>query len=167
MASEARTGGPLRTLAASKPGGRSLELGTGTGMATAWLLDGMDAEAVLVSVDTDPRVQDVARSVLRSDSRLTLVIEDGLAFLKKQSAASFDFVFADAVPGKYEGLEEALRVIGPGSFDVMDDMLPQANWPEGHAEKIPVLLNALASREDFRLVSIAWASGLSVAVKRS
>lgn len=107
------------------------------------------------------------RSVLRSDSRLTLVIEDGLAFLKKQSAASFDFVFADAVPGKYEGLEEALRVIGPGSFDVMDDMLPQANWPEGHAEKIPVLLNALASREDFRLVSIAWASGLSVAVKRS
>jgi hypothetical protein len=36
------TGLFLRTLAASKPAGRFLELGTGTGVATAWLLDGMD-----------------------------------------------------------------------------------------------------------------------------
>lgn len=42
MASEDRTGALLRTLAASKPGGRFLELGTGTGVATAWVLDGMD-----------------------------------------------------------------------------------------------------------------------------
>ncbi len=41
MASDPRTGALLRTLAASKPKGRFLELGTGTGMATAWLLGGM------------------------------------------------------------------------------------------------------------------------------
>src|SRR5438067_1197333 len=53
MASEPRTGSLLRTLAASKPGGRFLELGTGTGVGTAWLLDGMDATSCLESVDTD------------------------------------------------------------------------------------------------------------------
>jgi predicted O-methyltransferase YrrM len=42
MPSEPQTGLFLRTLAASKPAGRFLELGTGTGVATAWLLAGMD-----------------------------------------------------------------------------------------------------------------------------
>jgi len=35
MGSEPRTGALLRTLAASKPGGRFLELGTGTGVGRA------------------------------------------------------------------------------------------------------------------------------------
>jgi predicted O-methyltransferase YrrM len=36
----------LRMLAASKPGGRFLELGTGTGIATAWLLKKIDIAAI-------------------------------------------------------------------------------------------------------------------------
>ena len=40
MASEPKTGAFLAALAASKPGGRLLELGTGTGVGTAWLLSG-------------------------------------------------------------------------------------------------------------------------------
>ena len=44
MPSEPRTGAMLRVLAASKPRGRLLELGTGTGLCTAWLLDGMDQD---------------------------------------------------------------------------------------------------------------------------
>ena len=54
MASDPLTGSLLRTLAASKPGGRLLELGTGTGLSTAWILDGMDTAATLTSVDNDP-----------------------------------------------------------------------------------------------------------------
>jgi predicted O-methyltransferase YrrM len=42
LASERTTGALLRTLAASKPGGRILELGTGTGLSACWMLDGMD-----------------------------------------------------------------------------------------------------------------------------
>jgi predicted O-methyltransferase YrrM len=40
MPSEPRTGAFLRELCAGKPGGNLLELGTGTGLATAWMLDG-------------------------------------------------------------------------------------------------------------------------------
>jgi predicted O-methyltransferase YrrM len=166
MASEPRTGALLRALAASKPGGRFLELGTGTGLATAWILSGMDGASQLTSVDTDARVQGVAREFLGSDARLSLVLSDGLEFLKGAGPESFDFVFADAMPGKYEGLDECLRTVRRGGFYVIDDMLPQENWPEGHAAKIPVLLDALARNEEFAMVPMEWSSGIVVAARR-
>jgi predicted O-methyltransferase YrrM len=166
MASEPRTGALLRALGASKPSGRFLELGTGTGIATAWLLAGMDSQSRLTSVDIDPQVQEVARQFLGGDERLTLVLEDGIQFLKHEQPESYDFVFADAMPGKYDGLQDCLRVVKPGGFYVIDDMLPQANWPDGHAAKIPVLVNALANEEGLTIVPITWASGIVVAVKR-
>src|ERR1700744_3838075 len=84
MASEPLTGSLLRTLAASKPGGRLLELGTGTGLCTAWLLDGMDPDSTLVSVDVDPEVQAVARTFLGGDARLQIVTADAADFLRRQ-----------------------------------------------------------------------------------
>jgi len=167
MASEDRTGALLRVLAASKPAGRFLELGTGTGVATAWLLDGMDAASQLTSVDVSAAFQDAARDVLGGDSRLTLVAEDALAFLERQPEASFDMVFADALRGKYEGLDLALRAVKPGGFYVIDDMLPQPNWPEGHEARVEELLKSLPARGDFEIAPMAWASGLVVAVRKS
>lgn len=167
MASEPRTGALLRSLAASKPGGRLLELGTGTGIATAWLLCGMDPDSTLTTVDTDPRVQAVAREYFGSDSRLTFATEDGASFLRRQAPESFDLVFADAMPGKYEALGEALAVVKPGGFYIIDDMLPQPNWPDGHAEKVPILLDRLASDKRFAVAPMSWASGVLVAVRRA
>jgi predicted O-methyltransferase YrrM len=167
MASEPRTGALLRSLAASKPSGRLLELGTGTGIATAWLLSGMDGSSTLTSVDTDPEVQAVARECLGSDPRLTLITEDGASFLQRQPPESFDLVFADAMPGKYEALDSALAVVKPGGFYIIDDMLPQSNWPEGHAEKVPVLLDRLAADNRFAVAPMSWASGVVVAVRQS
>jgi predicted O-methyltransferase YrrM len=166
MASEPRTGALLRVLAASKPSSSLLELGTGTGLATAWLLAGMDAASHLVSVDTDPKVQAVAREALGSDPRLTLVTKDAATFLRHQAPQSFDLVFADAMPGKYEALEEALAVVKPGGFYIIDDMLPQPNWPEGHAEKVPVLLDRLSADDRFFIAPMAWASGVVVAIRK-
>ncbi len=166
MASEARTGALLRALAATKPGGRLLELGTGTGVATAWILAGMDADATLVSVDFDPAHQQVARDSIGNDNRLTLVLEDGLGFLKRQPAGSFDFVFADAIPGKYEGLEECLKVVKPGGVYVVDDMSFLAKWPKAHVERVALLINRLAGDDRFAIAPLDWATGVIVAVRR-
>jgi predicted TPR repeat methyltransferase len=68
MPSDTRTGALLKALAASKPHGRLLELGTGTGLATACPLAGMDSASQLVSVDIDAQVQAVARDLLGSDT---------------------------------------------------------------------------------------------------
>ncbi len=165
-ASEPRTGALLRTLVASKPAAEFLELGTGTGLATAWILDGMDANSRLVSVDTDAAVQGVAREYLGSDDRLKLITQDGAAFLRAQQAQSFDFVFADAMPGKYEVLDDALSIVKRGGFYIVDDMLPQPNWPEGHAAKIPAFIADLMARGTFEICPMHWASGVVVAVKK-
>jgi predicted O-methyltransferase YrrM len=165
MASEPLVGALLKTLAASKPGGRFLELGTGTGIATAWILDGMDSTSTLTSVDNNGEVQQIARETLGSYRRLMLVTSGGLEFLGSQERESFDLVFADAMPGKYEGLAAALAVVKRGGFYVIDDLLPQPNWPEGHAAKVPVLLDELAGNSVFRMLPLAWASGVVIAVR--
>src|SRR5216684_7068393 len=80
MAGEPRTGALLRTLAASKPGGAMLELGTGTGLSTAWILDGMDTAATLITVDSEAKYVDIARRHLEHDRRVTFNVEDAATF---------------------------------------------------------------------------------------
>jgi predicted O-methyltransferase YrrM len=167
MASEPKTGALLGVLAASKPNGRLLELGTGTGVGTAWLLSGMDAASTLVTVDTNFSFQSAAQRILGNDPRLSLVLEDAVDFLVRQPPASFDLVFADALRGKFEGLDESLAVVKPGGFYLIDDLLPQPNWPEGHGDKIVPLIERLDARDDFQIVPISWASGLVIAVRKS
>ena len=53
MASDLYTGSLLKTLAASKPSGRFLELGTGTGLATAWIIAGLDEKSSLISIENN------------------------------------------------------------------------------------------------------------------
>ena len=62
--SEISTCSLLKTLAASKPSGEFLELGTGTGLATAWILDGMDEESTLISLDNDETLLSIAKENL-------------------------------------------------------------------------------------------------------
>jgi predicted O-methyltransferase YrrM len=167
MPSEPDTGAMLRLLAASKPGGRLLELGTGTGLATTWLLAGMGQDASLVSIDSDPAVQAVACEALGADPRVTFLIADGLDHVRAQQPASFDLIFADAWPGKYEGLDETLALLTPGGFYVVDDMVRQPNWPQGHQPRVDALAARLKSHPDLMTVALEWASGLVIAARRS
>ncbi len=169
MPSEMLTGSLLRTLAASKPGGAFLELGTGTGLATAWLLDGMDAAARLLSLDNDPAVQAIAQAHLGSDPRLRFVCQDGDEFLRAASAqpARYDLIFADTWPGKYRLLDETLALLAPGGLYLVDDMLPQANWPADHPPKVAALIAHLETRADLHVTKLAWASGLILVTRRA
>jgi predicted O-methyltransferase YrrM len=165
MASEPKTGALLAALAASKPGGRLLELGTGTGLGTAWLLSGMDADSHLDTVDTDPAVVAVARRHLGTDFRVTFHVMDGAAFIGQPAAGRFDLIYADAWPGKFTHLDETLSLLRGGGIYVIDDLLPQPNWPEGHAPKVPALISAIERRAGFMTVQLSWASGLMLAVR--
>jgi predicted O-methyltransferase YrrM len=166
MASEPRVGALLAVLTASKPRGRFLELGTGTGHGTAWLLSGMDDGSTLDTVDTDPNVVDVAKRHLGADRRVTFHVMDGAEFLEQPQSHSYDVIYADAWPGKFSHLDEALARLAPGGIYVIDDLLPQPNWPEGHAPKVPALIDDIERRTDFVTVRLAWASGLMLVVRK-
>jgi predicted O-methyltransferase YrrM len=166
MASEPKVGAFLAVLVATKPGGRFLELGTGTGHGTAWLLSGMDGASSLETVDTDPNVVAIAKRHLASDTRVTFHVADGAEFIQRAPQGQFDLIYADAWPGKFTHLDEALALLKPGGMYVVDDLLPQPNWPDGHAPRVPALIDQIERRPEFVSVKLGWASGLMIVVRR-
>ncbi|MGJ5673954.1 MAG: O-methyltransferase [Nostochopsis sp.] len=169
MASEPLVGSLLRTLAASKPTGNFLELGTGTGVATAWLLDGMDKNSKIITVDNDSALVSIAQKYLGDDRRISFHVQDAGTFLEQLKATDkqFDFIFADTYAGKYTHLEAALDALKPGGLYVIDDMLPQPNWVEGHEVKVAALATELQSRQDLLLTKLNWASGIIIVTKQA
>jgi predicted O-methyltransferase YrrM len=166
MASDALTCSLLKTLAVSKPAGRFLELGTGTGLSTSWILDGMDAASTLISIDNDARFLVIAQQFLGDDNRLELICTDGADWFDQSKHPRFDYIFADTWHGKYLLLDEAIAMLNPGGLYIIDDMLPQPNWPEGHHEKAIKLVEALEQRTDLVLTKQCWATGIVIAVKK-
>lgn len=165
MASDVLTCSLLRTLAGSKPSGKFLELGTGTGLSIACILDGMDDGSSLISIDNEPEFLEIARRFLGNDSRLNLILTDGGQWVENNKDQKFDYIFADTWHGKYLLLDEVLAMLHNGGLYIIDDMLPQPNWPDGHHEKATNLVNYLETREDLLLTKQVWATGIIVAVK--
>ena len=165
MPSDILTCSLLRTLAASKSG-KFLELGTGTGLSTSWILNGMDTSSTLTSFDNDKDLLAIAQKYLGQDSRLNLIETDGEIWIKANEGQKFDYIFADTWHGKYLLLDEVLEMLNVGGMYIVDDMLPQANWPEGHHEKVIHLVTYLKQRTDFLVTELNWATGIIIAVKK-
>jgi predicted O-methyltransferase YrrM len=166
MASDIKTCSLLKTLATSKPSGRFLELGTGTGLSTAWILEGMDSNSTLISFDNDEKFLNIAHKFLDKDNRLKLVLSDGEDWIKSNLSQKFDYIFADTWHGKYLLLDEVLEMLNKGGLYIVDDMLPQPNWPDGHQEKAVNFVKYLESRKDLTLTKQNWSTGIIIAVKK-
>lgn len=164
MASDMQTGSLLKTLVASRPSGRILELGTGTGLATSWMIDGMDEGSKLITIENNELLIDIARKALQ-DARVEFVLADGYEWIQNYSGEKFDLVFADAMPGKYELFEETIGFVRPGGFYIIDDMLPQSNWPEGHASKVERFIDELEKLNDIVLTKLNWSTGIIIVTK--
>lgn len=165
MSCEARVGSLLSTLAASKPGGRILELGTGTGAGAAWLLDGMSRDATLTSVEVDPKVQAVAVRHLGGDPRATFTTADADGWLSSYDGQPFDLAFVDCRPGKFHRLPDLLALLRAGGLYVVDDLLPQPTWPDDHRPRVDVFLGRLPEVAGLRVTPMAWASGVVLGVR--
>jgi predicted O-methyltransferase YrrM len=163
MSCEPRTGSLLATLAASKPGGHILELGTGVGAGAAWLLHGMGSGSRLLSVEADPKVQAVAARHLGSDKRVTFEITDADAWLDAYGGPRFSLAYVDCRPGKFHRLDDLVHLLEPGGLYVGDDLLPQATWPTDHQERVDGFLQRMPHHPDLLATPMRWASGLVVA----
>ena len=120
----------------------------------------------LISIDNDSSFLEIAKAKLGFESRLSLILTDGAKWIGENRTQKFDFIFADTWHGKYLLLDEVLSMLKKGGLYIIDDMVSQPNWPEGHQEKAIRLIEYLETREDFFLTKQVWATGIIIAVKR-
>ena len=70
-------------------------------------------------------------------------------------------------PGKFEQLEDALALLAPGGFYIIDDLLFLTSWEEQHPLLVQRLVSTLEQRSDLRITKFNWSTGLIVATKVS
>jgi predicted O-methyltransferase YrrM len=166
MSCDDRTGALLRTLAAAKPGGRLLELGTGTGVGAAWMLAGMDATATLVTVEAEWTTATVARQLLAADPRVQLHVADAAEWLVTYTGPPFDVAYIDCRPGKFTHRDLLWPHLTPGALYLGDDLLPQPTWPEDHQPRVDAFLAEIGDEPQLVTTLLDWSSGLVLAAFR-
>ncbi|MBL6665539.1 class I SAM-dependent methyltransferase [Flavobacteriaceae bacterium] len=166
MPSDLYIGSLLKTLITSKPKSNILELGTGIGLSLSWMIDGMDSQSKLISIDNDPKLIEIAKNYFGKDKRVEIICADGTEWIKSYKGEKFDLVFADAWPGKYSEVDEILDSIKVGGLYIIDDMLTQPNWPKGHQENVDRLIEYLENRKNFNLTKMNWSTGIIIATKK-
>lgn len=166
MPSDIYIGTLLKSLCTSKPHGNFLELGTGMGLSLAWMVEGMDSNSTLTSVDKDPELISLTQDFFQGDVRLNLLCAEGEGWISTYEGEKFDLIFADAWPGKYSHLNETLDLLKSGGFYVVDDLRQQPNWPNGHQENVDSFLKYMDERKDFAITKMDWSTGVLIAVKK-
>lgn len=166
MSSDLYTGSLLRTLASARAGGNFLEIGTGTGLSLAFLLEGMDTHSTVVTIDNSAEFQQLAKDHFAYDKRVDFICGDGGEWISSYKGKKFDLIFADAWPGKFNLRNETIDLLNSGGFYVIDDLLPQPNWPEGHAAKVDVLLDEMREDQRLNITMMNWSTGICIGVKK-
>ncbi len=121
------TGRFLAVLAGGCHGGRIAELGTGTGIGSAWIVSAMPADATLVTAEIDPARAAAAAEVLAIDPRVAVLIGDWRALLPP--LAPFDLIFADCGVRDRREFGSLVGMLTPGGRIVMDDVTPELALP--------------------------------------
>ena len=49
---------------------------------------------------------------------------------------------------------------------MIDDLLPQANWPDGHGANVEALLERLKQRVDLQMTRLDWSTGIAIVTRR-
>lgn len=171
------TGAVLRLLASGVGARTAVELGTGAGVSTLWLLRGLTPDGILTSVDSDGEHQRLAKaSLAEADvpaSRARLIAGRALEVLPRLSEASYDLVFCDAAKSENRDyLSAALTLLRPGGMVVFAGALGNGRVAETtarDAETVALRDLAKAVRDDERLVAamIPVGAGLLAATRIS
>lgn len=173
---DASTGQLLRMLTASTQARAVVELGTGAGVSSLWLLAGMSPEGILTSVDSESEHQRLAKLSLTeagvAPGRARLIGGRALQVLPRLSDDAYDLVFCDAARSEnIDYLTASLRLLRPGGIVVFAGGLGGGRIGEQSARDTDTLaLRELARtmRDEPRLVSAAVpvGTGLLVATRR-
>jgi predicted O-methyltransferase YrrM len=145
------TGAVLRLLATATRARAVVEIGTGLGVSSLWLLDGLAPEAVLTSIDADPDLHAMARQAYAAaghpSGRYRLLTGRAEVLLGRLADGAYDLVFVDITEQRPQWTDAAARLLRPGGLVVLHepsdedrDRLTAPHWTS--AELRPELLAA-------------------------
>ncbi len=129
----------LYTLAAHVGDANIGEMGTGTGVGTAWMASGLRAGGSLTTVELDDKRATAAREQFAARPNVQVIHGDSSELL---AYGPFDLLFIDAPTGLQggvggaassgsdEALARLLAAVKVGGLIVIDDLTPEAAWPE-------------------------------------
>lgn len=160
----------LAVLAAGVPErGRVLELGTGTGVGTAWLVSGLlpRRDVTVTSVELDPERAALAAS---GDWPGFVDFRTGDALELLPGLGAVDLIFADAGAGKQVGLELTIAALAPHGVLVVDDMTPApgSTWDSEFAARQEAVRHTLLGHDRLAAVELGgYGSGVILATARN
>jgi len=170
----AGSGAALRLLAAAISAKNVVEIGTGTGVSSLWLLRGMADNGILTSIDAEHEHQRAARQTLASADieahRYRLIAGRAMDVLPRLTDGAYDMVFIDADKAEYPAyLEQALRLLHVGGIVAIDNALWSGKVADpAQRDSQTVTLRSLGTEvaESGRLISalLPVGDGLLVAV---
>ncbi len=168
-------GAALALIAAASGAKAVVEIGTGAGVGSIWLLRGMRPDGVLTTIDVEPEHHRAARETYAEagipSNRVRLISGRALDVLPRLTDGAYDLVFCDADKQEYPGyLEQAIRLLRPGGVVAFDNALWHdrvADPTQRDEDTTAIRELGRAVREDEQLTSALLCSGdgLLVAVK--
>ena len=128
------TGRLLTALAASRQGTLA-ELGTGTGVGSAWLSSGAAPKTRIISAELDSVLAEEVRQLFAEVENIEIISGDWSTL---SEYAPFSLLFVD-VREVMENIDALADLIQPGGIAVLDDFEPSSHWPplvDGHVDHI-------------------------------
>jgi aminoglycoside 6-adenylyltransferase len=164
QSSDPEVGRLLAVLAGGvRENGRILEIGTGVGYGTAWIVEGLAGrdDVELISIEMD-RTRNEATRDGEWPPFVRFVLGDILELFDQ--IGTFSLIFADAQGGKWEGLDRTIAALATGGLLVVDDMRrPAVETVPDQAARTEAVREALLADRRLITVELDWSSGVMLA----
>ncbi|WP_084075037.1 O-methyltransferase [Demequina sp. NBRC 110052] len=160
-------GQALQVLARALDARHVVEIGTGAGVSTTYLLRGMNPAGVITTIDREAEHHKAARRTLAdagfAPERARMITGRALEVLPRLTDGGYDLVLIDARKVEYPMyLEHALRLLRPGGMVAIDNALWHGRVPDPaqrDEETTAVRMTLKAIREDESLTTVLLTAG--------
>jgi len=168
--------GALLSLLTKLSGGKAVvEVGTGAGVSSLWLLSGMSDDGVLTTIDIEPEHQRIAKEAFSDGgigpSRTRLISGRAQDVLTRLADDSYDLVFVDADPlDQPDYVVEGVRLLRSGGVIVVHGAAAggRAGDPAAHDAEVAAVREAarlIAENELLTPALVPLGDGLLAAVR--
>lgn len=167
-------GQALQLLARALDARHVVEIGTGAGVSTTYLLRGMNPAGVITTIDREAEHHKAARRTLAdagfAPERARMITGRALEVLPRLTDGGYDMVLIDARKVEYPMyLEHALRLLRPGGMIAIDNALWHGRVPDPaqrdeETTAVRTTLKAVRENETLTTVLLTAGDGLCVAM---